>query len=180
MTIIRFKNDPNLPTGRIVVVPGGPGGRIISKIPPSTAFCPTDTFTPTELSIAGLTTVNSSASARGQLTASSVRAVKRGSTYYAQYFIVTNVPASTTYRFDMSSDTDALDPPATSVWDTYLYVINGPCSSNAIKAEDDDAGPGQDSQLSTNLVVGTNYLCECPTFNASATGYFSLKVTRTA
>jgi hypothetical protein len=106
----------------------------------------------------------SSSLVAGQLCTS----IQRGSSFYSKFFRL-DVSVGTTITIDLSS----------VVFDTYLYLLKGTSKYGALLAQDDDAGPGTDSQIvyTTSASVGTQLTIDCTSYGAGATGAFTVSVT---
>ncbi|MBK7401773.1 MAG: PPC domain-containing protein [Myxococcales bacterium] len=94
--------------------------------------------------------------------------VSRGSTYLAKYFRL-SVPIGTTLTIDMTG----------GGFDTYMYLLRGTDKNGVLLAQDDDSGPGTDSQIiyTTQAQDGTDFVVECTSFAAGVTGSFSVTAT---
>lgn len=93
--------------------------------------------------------------------------VSRGSTYLAKYFRL-SVPVGTTLTIDMTG----------GGFDTYMYLLAGTDKNGVLLAQDDDSGPGTDSQIiyTTQVQDGADFVVECTSFGAGATGGFAIAV----
>ena len=114
---------------------------------------------PVEDPCSSATTITAGQSQAGSLATSDCRLTDGR---YADRWQFT-VTAATTVRLALSAS-----------FDTYLYVTN---TGGTTVGEDDDSGPGTDSQLELTLTAGT-YIAWATSFSSRVTGAYSLTFTQ--
>jgi len=104
----------------------------------------------------------------GLVSGQACKSIQRGSSFLSKYFRFSAQPGQTV-TIDMSG---------LATFDTYLYLLKGADKYGALLAQDDDAGPGTDSQIIYTIgpTDGTQFALDCTSYGAGAIGNFSIQV----
>jgi len=97
--------------------------------------------------------------------------VSRGASYKARYFRLSGIPAGTTLTINQVATGTA--------WDGYCYLTKGTTKGGSVVAFDDDSGGSTNPRIvyTTQASDGTEFVIECTSYGAGATGNFTLQVT---
>lgn len=122
----------------------------------------------------GIVTSPYNNSINGSLVSSCISTVRSvfGNHYAKTYALNVEVPASSSYVLTIDYNSNN--------YDCYLYLLRA--SDNAILAQDDDSGPGVNSQIiyvinNINPVTTIfNYLIECTSYGPESTGLFDVTI----
>lgn len=177
---LKIRKSPLYAGEKVSILDKGLGGEIkciyaapvVSGLNP---YCPSDTNPATGIDVSTLAMYDPPVTARGEWSLTSPVAVHRPESY-AGYFVAVGMQSGIMYQINLTSDVDAVDPPTGNPVDTYMYLLDGPCSNAAeITHDDDSGGYGQSMILFTPMVTG-DYCIEATTYGPSTTGYYQVSV----
>jgi hypothetical protein len=135
-------------------------------------YCTEDPYPATGVAAGGLS-IGGSVTLDGELTTSSPWSRHRsgGHECYANYFVLAGLEAGKTYQIHVYG---------TSGFDTFMYLLGGPCSTDSVLTYNDDDGGGLSSQINFTPTTTGDYSVEATSYYGYRTGNISVTVTRTA